>query len=281
MEKAKFLITVLVLLSIHSAIAQKGSLSLGLNAGFNMGQQNIIGEKFESTDLQQTQEVIQGSNATGINFSVDGMYGIGEFVDLGLIISYFSGFNPLTDSWVSTGTGFSYNEVWNSSHNRLAAIPNLRIHTNNENDVSFFAEAGLIIPITQTTNWKYQQNDNGEITLGKKTSNYNFIPGCSWGGGINLNISNNLFLNLGVTNTVMGTTEKTSEITELTRDGQNILADLEVYDRQANYVTMLGPESNNFNFNFNSDTNKPRDVQTSDINLNSIGVEFGINLKIK
>jgi hypothetical protein len=269
MKKSYKIFTLFLCLSFMSAQAQNDGFTLKANIGYGFGQKRVLGFKNITGDNSNSTENIYGSYGTGLDFGIGAYYGFSKSFELGFNVNYFKGKKQTTDYFENTGT-YPRLDIWKASYTRVSLNPVVRFHTDREaKKLSFFAEGGLIIPVSDVTTWDFTQTLGGDDYVGVKKAWPNFALGCTIGVGIEYLLCSNFMLGFAVISNIYSVTDKRSEIVEYKANGTDDLDNFTEYDRRANYVDQLDQNSNNFSYNPNTDIGKPRDVLTMSMNGNN------------
>lgn len=232
----KFFFTVTAVLVGTAAMAQG---SIAFNVGYGLATPSeVIG--VESEPGSNTN--IYGTYGAGLNLGLTPGYMLGEHFGMEIGFNYFLG-TEVMDGRV-TNNGGEYKSYTKSNQFRI--LPNLVVTSGGDN-MSVYAKAGLVLPVTGTTFSRAEDTGSGELGVPTMAATFKaetkgqFSLGYSGAIGGQYNLSESLSLFAELSGTYLRIKGKTTSYTEYTVAGQDVLGTLDTYQKEIEYQDEVNP----------------------------------------
>jgi opacity protein-like surface antigen len=269
----------LLIVALFITTAMSAQFYAGLKFGYGFGTQK---SDFGNTITDNSKTVEWATLGQGLTPGLKLGYFFGDNFGVELGINYMIGAEQTVLDYQQTkdlnNGKAGINALATASSNQLRLMPQLVYRWDN----GFYGRFGLVIPIAGKTTITGEQTVDLAPLQPAKTENYEieltgkFNMGFAGAFGYSFELSDNLGLFGEVEYVGLNIRGNTSEYTKYEVDGKDQLANMDVYDKNTNFVDELNSSSNNPAYNSNVDKTQPKDDLRSTSGYSSVRINIGI-----
>lgn len=230
----------------------------------------------DSTGLQ-SQALVYGSNGQGTVFGLDVGYMINDHIGFQLGGEFLLGANQVRYE----GTTPVLNELTQERSNQIRVLPAVLV-SGGLGNIDPYCRVGVSLPLMTTTYESYIGNSEVPNTIAsakiESEITGKFVLGYTGALGCNFSLGSRLFLfaELGAISQRLKASEGTLTIYEF--DGIDGLGDLDVIDKEWNYLESVTTDDNSILLNPDVDRSQPEDRQQISQNLSSFYLKAGVSI---
>jgi hypothetical protein len=282
----KHFMVVIFLGTAYGSFGQGFYVKAGAGYAFPIASQELFEETDASEIVNQASvvttktSIVKGSYGAGINFNAAAGYKFSPFIGIDLNLSYLMGkeFSGNTVIDPANGTTFSINESAKSTGFFVAPAIMLMAGTENIRPYGLVGVIAGSVKMEEQTTLSTDNTDVQATYTVKNETKGDLAFGFRGGVGVDFNISDRFSIFVeGIFNSLTYYA-KSSEVVTANADGDDVLSDLTVRQRETVYVDEITITT--INGNEQVDDEKPLEELRSPRPLSSVGVNVGLKIKL-